>query len=106
VAPSKPKEKKSLFTITGALKDRSIVRQVAPEYPAWAQAQGIEAAVVLEFTVDSAGLVKPDIIVRRTSGYPKLDETALSALRQWKFVPLDDVNRDEVGLITFTYSLS
>jgi TonB family protein len=104
IAPPKPKEKKSMFTITGPLSDRQILKQVAPEYPAWAQAQGIEAAVVLEFTVDSAGNVKPNVVVRRTSGYQKLDDTAIDALRQWKFVPLD-ANRDEVGLITFNYSL-
>ena len=105
IAPPKPREKKSMFTITGPLSDRQILKQVAPEYPAWAQAQGIEAAVVLEFTVDSAGNVKPNVIVRRTSGYQKLDDTAIEALRQWKFVPLSEANRDEVGLITFNYSL-
>lgn len=104
--PAKPREKKSMFTITGPLKDRDIVSQVTPEYPAWAQAQGIEAAVVLEFTVESSGQVKPNVIVRRTSGYPKLDETAIKALRQWKFAPLSDANRNEVGLITFNYTLS
>jgi TonB family protein len=106
-APTRAREKKSMFTITGPLKDRQILRQVAPEYPSWAQQQGIEASVVLEFTVDTAGEVKPNIVVRRTSGYPKLDETAIRALRQWKFVPLPaDRNEDQVGLITFNYSLS
>lgn len=96
-----------MFTITGELSDRKILRQVAPEYPAWAQEQGISASVVLEFTVDPSGTVKNNIVVRRTSGYPKLDETAIQALRQWKFVPLPEgTNRDEVGMITFNYSLN
>lgn len=106
-AVPKKKDKQSMFTITGPLKDRPIVKQVAPEYPAWAQAQGITASVVLEFTVDPNGAVKNLVVVRRTSGYPKLDETAIQALRQWKFAPLaDGENREEVGLITFNYSLS
>lgn len=106
IVPRK-KEKQSMFTITGPLKDRKIEKQVTPEYPAWAQAQGISASVVLEFTVDPSGVVKNSIVVRRTSGYPKLDETAVQALRQWKFAPLVDAeNREEVGLITFNYSLS
>ena len=106
VAPKK-KEKKSLFTITGPLQNRTIIKQVPPEYPAWAQAQGLEASVVLEFTVDPMGLVKNTIVVRRTSGYPKLDDTAIEALRKWKFAPLaDGANREEVGLITFNYSLN
>lgn len=103
----KKKEKKSMFTITGPLKDRTVLQQVIPEYPAWAQAQGIEASVVLEFTVAPNGQVKPSVVVRRTSGYTKLDETAISALRQWRFASLPDgENRDEVGLITFNYSLN
>lgn len=102
----KKRQEKSLFVIQGDLKDRKIVHQQIPEYPEWAQSQGIEASVVLEFTVKPDGSVKPIIAVRRTSGYPKLDESAIQALRQWKFVPLADENREEVGLITFNYSLS
>ena len=108
-APTIPKkrDKPSMLSITGELQDRKILKQVAPEYPSWAQEQGISASVVLEFTVDPTGSVKNGIVVRRTSGYPKLDETAIQALRQWKFVPLPDgTNRDEVGMITFNYSLN
>jgi TonB family protein len=105
--PVKKKENKSMFVITGPLKDRKIEKQVVPEYPAWAQSQGIEASVVLEFTVDPSGIVKNSISVRRTSGYPKLDDTAIKALLKWKFIALpEDENREEVGLITFNYSLS
>lgn len=104
---AKPKEKKSMFTITGPLKDRKIEQQVIPSYPAWAQAKGIEAAVVLQFTVLPDGTVKNTIVVQRTSGYPQLDEEAIKALRKWKFVALpDDENREEVGFITFNFSLS
>ena len=102
------REKKSMFTITGELQNRQIINQVTPEYPAWAQAQGVEASVVLEFTVDAEGNVKPNVVVRRTTGYPKLDESAIRALKQWKFAPLPagKENREEVGLITFNYALS
>ncbi|MCG3205246.1 MAG: hypothetical protein KCHDKBKB_01965 [Elusimicrobia bacterium] len=103
----KKKEKPSLFVISGPLKDRKIEKQVPPEYPDWAQAQGISASVLLEFTVDPNGFVKNLIVVRKTSGYPKLDDTAIAALRKWKFAPLTDgANREEVGYITFNYSLS
>jgi TonB family protein len=109
VAPLTPAKKKSpsMFTIQGPLKDRKIESKVIPEYPAWAQEQGIQASVVLQFTVNPDGTVKDSIIVRNTSGYPKLDESAMKALRQWKFAPTaGDENREEVGLITFNYSLS
>lgn len=97
--------KKSLFVISGPLKDRGIEHQVSPEYPEWAQSQGLEASLTLEFTVDPMGQVKNIIVIRRTSGYPRLDETAIQALRRWKFVPLAE-DREEVGLITFKYSLT
>ena len=59
-APTIPKkrEKPSLFSIAGELQDRKILKQVAPEYPSWAQDQGISASVVLEFTVDPSGSVQ------------------------------------------------
>lgn len=102
-----PKRKKEMFTITGPLKDRTILKRVIPDYPSWAQTRGIEASVVLEFVVVPEGKVKNAIVVRRTSGYPRLDQSAISALRQWVFAPLaQDVNREEVGLITFNYTLN
>ncbi|MFN0117710.1 MAG: energy transducer TonB [Elusimicrobiota bacterium] len=100
------KKQQSAFVITGPLKDRKIEKQVVPEYPEWAQAQGIESAVVIEFTVDASGFVKSIMRVRRTSGYPKLDDEAMKALRLWKFIALQDAeNREEVGQITFNFSL-
>ena len=96
-----------MFSITGPLKNRGIKKKVIPEYPGWAQEKGIEAAVVLQFTVSPEGFVKNSIVVRRTSGYPKLDNSAIKALRKWRFVPLTDgSNRQEVGNITFNFTLS
>jgi TonB family protein len=108
VAPIKPKKKvkKKMVTITGPLKDRKRLKEVIPEYPFWAQQQGIEATVVLSFAVTRDGIVKEAIEIVRTSAYPKLDEEAKRALRQWKWVPLpEDVYRDEVGTITFNFQL-
>lgn len=105
LAVAKKREKPQMFTITGPLKDRKIEKQVAPEYPDWALAQGVSGSVVLEFTVDVNGYVKNTIVVRRSTGYPKLDDTAIKALLQWKFAPLGE-NREEIGQITFNYSLN
>lgn len=106
-APAQPKKKKEMFQLTGELKDRARQHQEVPRYPAWAEQQGIEAAVVLEFSVEPSGIVKDAIVVVRTSGYPELDDLAKKALRKWKFVPLPDgENRVEVGRITFNYTLN
>ncbi len=106
-AVAAPKKKKEMFQLTGELKDRPRLHQEVPQYPAWAEQKGIEAAVVLQFSVEPTGVVKDAIVVVRTSGYPELDELAKKALRKWKFVPLTDgENRVEVGTITFNYTLS
>ena len=94
-----------MFVITGPLKDRKVEKRVLPEYPDWAINEGVEASVILEFTVAPEGFVKESIVVRRSSGYPKLDEWTKKALRQWKFVGLQE-NREEVGTITFNYALN
>ena len=105
VAQKKPK--KDMFTITGPLKDRKIERKVLPEYPSWMEAQGLEATVIIQITVEPTGLVKLLMTVVRTSGYAKLDEEAKTALRQWKFTPLPDgETREEVGQVTLSYSLN
>jgi TonB family protein len=104
---AQPKKKKEMFQLTGELKDRPRTYQEVPQYPAWAEQQGIESAVILEFSVEPNGVVKDAIVVVRTSGYPELDELAKKALRRWKFAPLpDDVNRVEVGRIVFNYTLN
>lgn len=106
VIAKKPRQKREMFVITGPLKDRPVTKRVIPEYPSWAQSRGIEAAVVLQFTVVADGSVKNNIVVRRTSGYSRLDQSAIDALRKWIFEPLANENREEVGLITFNYTLS
>jgi TonB family protein len=104
-APSKVREKKSQFQITG-LKDRNIEHRQMPEYPAWAREQGIEAAVILKFVVTAQGHVKDSIITIRSSGHPRLDESAMKALRNWKFSALPaGSNEEQVGQITFNYQI-
>jgi len=103
-APAKVVRKKKGPLITGPLKNRAREKEVLPEYPYWAQSQGIEATVVLAFRVTAQGFVKDTIEVVRTSGYHKLDMEAKKALKKWKWVAVN-ANREEVGQITFTFEL-
>ncbi len=50
---------------------------------------GWEGAVLLRVEVNPDGTVA-DVSVRRTSGYPTLDEAALTAVRRWRFTPPTD----------------
>lgn len=102
-----PKTEKLMFAISGSLKDRKREREVIPQYPAREASEGIRGTVILDFTVASDGTVNDTIFIRRSSGYTRLDESAIKALLQWKFVPLPaGENREEIGTITFNYSLS
>lgn len=57
-----------------------------PNYPRRAVELGQQGEVVVEALVDAAG-VPLTAQVHRSSGFPLLDEAALSAVRGWRFVP-------------------
>ncbi len=72
----------------GGGSGRQLRYQEPLEYPDWAKEQGIDARVVLRFKVMPDGTVDSSVIVRRTSGWRKLDELAIRALRNFLFEPL------------------
>jgi TonB family protein len=95
------------FEISGPLTNRPISYKVIPEYPAWAEEQGIMGSVRLYFTVDAAGNVRSGIRVTKTTGYPQLDQLGIDALKQWKFAPLSGGSDEgQWGIITFNFSLA
>jgi TonB family protein len=94
--------------IEGQLAGRTIVRQVNPIYPDWAQKQAIEATVKYQVTVRPNGLLEEDQIqLVQTSGYRDLDRVVYDALIQWEFTPLapDITQADQSGIVTFSFSL-
>jgi len=94
--------------IEGQLAGRTIVRQVNPIYPDWAQKQAIEATVKYQITVLPNGLLKEDEIqLVQTSGYRELDRVVYDALIQWEFTALapDITQADQSGIVTFSFSL-
>jgi protein TonB len=66
--------------------DLAYLNNPAPEYPPLSKRLREEGRVVLRVLVNAAGLVDA-IEVLDTSGHARLDETALAAVRRWKFVP-------------------
>ncbi len=101
-------KKGSGFELTGPLNNRGIVHKVIPQYPAWAEEQGIIGSVRLYFTVTPEGTVRTNIRVTKTTGYPQLDQLGIDALKKWQFAPLSaaDEGKGEWGIITFNFSLS
>jgi TonB family protein len=99
----KPKETQTL--ITGDLANREILERVIPQFPHWAKTKGVGATIALRFTVMQDGKVKETVIVERTSGSLQWDRMVISALKNWKFVPLTtgSLRQDQTGVITFQF---
>jgi TonB family protein len=63
-----------------------VIRRVVPHYPALSVRHREEGTVSLRALVDSGGRVS-DVRVEHTSGFARLDESAMHAVRQWTFAP-------------------
>jgi TonB family protein len=83
-AASNPGERdeNGVYRVGGGVTPPS--RLGVPQYPPDAQAAGLRGAVVVEVVVDAAGAVTEPKIVQ---SIPLLDEAALQAVREWRFVP-------------------
>ena len=66
--------------------DADYLHNPAPAYPAMARRNGEEGRVQLSVRVSAQGRAE-QVEVRHSSGYARLDETALATVRQWRFVP-------------------
>ncbi len=64
----------------------SIVNQVQPKYPSRYRRRNIEGEVKLELIVDENGQVTT-VKILESSGYNLMDQSAMTAVRQWKFKP-------------------
>lgn len=63
-----------------------------PVYPLLSRRQEEQGTVLLRVMVKANGTAG-DIHVRRTSGYPLLDESALNAVQNWRFTPASVNNK-------------
>ncbi len=75
-----------------------------PVYPPIAQSARVEGTVILEATIDAAGLVRNVTVLRSV---PLLDQAALDAVRQWRYRPTR-LNGEAIPIImtvTVTFSL-
>ena len=70
--------------IGGTIKPPTKVRHVSPEYPADAQAAGVQGVVIIEARIEADGTVSKTRILR---SIPALDDAAEEAVGQWQFTP-------------------
>ncbi|HXV63075.1 MAG TPA: energy transducer TonB, partial [Vicinamibacteria bacterium] len=87
------------------LRSPSKTRHVAPIYPEIAKLARVEGIVILEAIIDPAGNVTH---VRVLRSRPLLDESAIDAVKQWKYEPtlLNGVPVPIVMTVTVTFQLS
>ncbi len=97
---------KSSAEIFGPAAKRGLVSTVLPAYPEWAQKQGIETEVKLKFWVTPIGKVK-EVETIGSSGYYRLNQLAVSTMKNWIFEKLDPrlPQIDQWGEITFFFML-
>jgi len=64
----------------------AVTRRVDPVYPPASRRMDEEGAVLLKVLVDERGSAR-DVQIAKSSGFPRLDDAAASAVRRWKFSP-------------------
>ncbi len=70
----------------GPYADAALFSNPKPHYPAVSRRMGEEGVVVLSVYILADGRVA-DVKVKRSSGFPRLDESALKTVRHWRYVP-------------------
>ncbi len=83
--PAEPPPAALVVRIGGVIRAPKVVRRVQPVYPELGIASRAAATIVLEAQVDKQGKVKTVRVVR---GHPLFDESALAAVREWRYQPL------------------
>jgi len=93
-------------SLAGPVADRPVVSYTMPAYPDWAAREAVEASVTLYFLVLPDGRVKENIQIQKTAGFTDFDQSAIAALRQWRFEALTGgATEDQWGTITFHFRL-
>jgi protein TonB len=87
----------------GNVTAASIITQTKPLYPALARQARIQGNVVLHAIIDKEGKVAELQVI---SGHPLLVQSALDAVKQWRYKPTllngDPVEVDTTITVTFT----
>jgi protein TonB len=77
----------------------SILSKVEPTYPEAARMAGLQGTVQVKIQILANGL-PGEVTVNSTSGQNSLDEAAIEAVRQWRFIPAK--NREGVNIMCYT----
>jgi TonB family protein len=80
----KPAIENGALRVGGEIKPPVKIKDVRPVYPPVAREAGVSGVVILEVRIDTDGNVEQARVLK---SIPLLDEAALDAVKQWRFVP-------------------
>ena len=72
--------------VTQPSTNASSLNNAKPAYPPMSRRLKEEGTVILHVLVSAEGKAK-NVKVKRSSGYPRLDQSAENAVRYWRFIP-------------------
>jgi TonB family protein len=103
--PPVPQPRTPPIRLHSGIKPPARLVSVPPAYPAMARLAHQEGIVIIEATIDEQGNVTETHILR---SIPLLDESAVAAVRQWKFSPtlLNGVPVSIVMTVTVNFKLT
>ena len=74
--------------------EKNLVKRVEPQYPA--SAQEVQASVVLEAAIGKNGEI---LTLKIVSGHPLLNDSAIDAVKQWRYTPFR-LNGETTEIVT------
>jgi colicin import membrane protein len=92
------------YSLDGPVGSRRVLRRPVPSSPDWVGTRGLDLTVTVRFQVMPDGTVKPGAVIKKTSGFPDIDQRALKALRQWRFESVPDGGAEVWGRVTFRFT--
>ena len=84
--PSLPAPPAAIAAPTAPRSDAAYLNNPRPAYPLAARRRGDQGTVLVRVLVAADGLAA-SVSLEKTSGHPALDESALAAVKSWRFVP-------------------
>jgi len=86
----------------GTTEGRTVVRMLEPDYPDWAEKQGIMSGTIRVkcYVLPSGEVSEVEIVL--SSGWPDWDQCAAEALMKWIFDPIEG-EEIQWGIITFHF---
>jgi protein TonB len=82
--PPQPPVRRDPIRVSGKLQEAKLINRVDPVYPKLAIQARVSGVVNLEAVIDEEGTITD---LKILNGHPLLTDAALSAVKQWKYMP-------------------